>query len=211
MDDAEYLFHQTSKNAKRLARGAYAKKGGSRSKKCTLPSDKLSAKERKELNGKMSTYKMREPMTWKEFKALPDDLKKEYLQFLANEKRARSMDVAAMFGIAPPSFSNAMSKMFKGERFFGANGSKYADPKWLAFIAHKPSEDEPIPEHTEEPKAPESPPTRVKLDIEDDGSDLRNGYLCYIGKPGAVFQRAFEVLDKDCKYQIQINFLKEAE
>ena len=210
MDDAEFLFHRTSKDAKRLARGAYAKKGGSRSKKCTLPSDRLSNKQRKELNGPMSTYNLKAPMTWKEFKALPDDLKKEYLQFLAKEKKARSCDVANMFGLAPTSFSNAMTKMFKGTRFFGPNGSKYADPVWLDFIAHKPSEDEPIPEPDEEPKASDTPPASVKLDT-DDVTDLRNGYLCYVGKPGAAFQRAFEAMDKDCKYKIQVLFSKQTD
>ena len=57
MTDEEYLFRQTERETKRTARGAAAKKCGSKSKKCSLPSDYLSAKQRKGLNGKVMEYK----------------------------------------------------------------------------------------------------------------------------------------------------------
>lgn len=62
---------------KRIARSAFAhvshKRGG-----CTLPSDMMTAKERKELNGEVKSYNVTRPMKWSEYKALPDDLKREY-------------------------------------------------------------------------------------------------------------------------------------
>lgn len=207
MDDAEYLFHKQSKDAKRLARGAYAKKGGSRSKKCTLPSDRLSVKQRKELNGPVMIYNVRRPMKWKEFKELSKDLQIEYLQFLVLDKKARGIDVASMFGISATSLSNWLQKNMRGDFSFPHTGRKHADHVWLDFVA--PEKPEPVDEETptEEPKAPETPPIRVKLDKDED-TDLREGSLRYIGKPAAVFQRAFEVLDKDCEYSIRITFTK---
>lgn len=62
---------------KRIARGAFAhisrKRGG-----CTLPSDLLTAKQRKEKNGEVKSYNISRPMPWREFKQMPDDLKREF-------------------------------------------------------------------------------------------------------------------------------------
>ena len=62
---------------KRIARGAFAhiswKRGG-----CTLPSDLLTAKQRKEKNGEVKSYNISRPMPWCEFKQMPDDLKREF-------------------------------------------------------------------------------------------------------------------------------------
>ena len=41
---------------KRIARGAYHRKNGSKSKRCTLPSDYLTAAEKRKLNGEVMDY-----------------------------------------------------------------------------------------------------------------------------------------------------------
>lgn len=75
MNDFDYDCMQK----KRIARGAFAhirwKRGG-----CTLPSDLLTAKQRKEKNGEVKSYNISRPMPWCEFKVVPDDLKREYLR-----------------------------------------------------------------------------------------------------------------------------------
>ena len=70
MNDFDYDVLQK----KRTASGARHIKKGSKSKKCTLPSGFLTAKQRKELNGNVTTYNLSEPMTWKSFKAMPLDI-----------------------------------------------------------------------------------------------------------------------------------------
>ena len=50
MKDAEYVFRKDIQDKKSIGRGAFHKKTGSKSKKCTLPSDYLSGKEKKALN-----------------------------------------------------------------------------------------------------------------------------------------------------------------
>lgn len=204
MDDAEYLFHQTSYGAKRLARGAFAKKNGSKSKKCTLPSDRLSAKERKELNGKVETYSFNKPMSWKSFKAMPIDLQAKYLRTLTANYNARCKDVAEMFSIHPNYLSTYVDK--NNLPLFGKTGKKSADPAWLAFIAPEEPSPADIPEPVPEKKDDPEPPARVKLDVSD--TVCRNGLIQYIGKPADVFQRVYEVLDKDDVYYIQVSFLK---
>lgn len=73
MNDFDYDCMQK----KRIARGAFAhinrKRGG-----CSLPSDTLTEKQRKEKNGEVKSYNITRPMPWHEFKAMPEDLKCEF-------------------------------------------------------------------------------------------------------------------------------------
>lgn len=75
MNDFDYDCMQK----KRIAMGAFAhinrKRGG-----CALPSDTLTEKQRKEKNGEVKSYNITRPMPWHEFKAMPDDLKREFFR-----------------------------------------------------------------------------------------------------------------------------------
>lgn len=75
MNDFDYDCMQK----KRTARGAFAhisrKRGG-----CTLPSDNLTAKQRREKNGEVKSYNITRTMPWAEFKAMPEDLKREFFR-----------------------------------------------------------------------------------------------------------------------------------
>lgn len=205
MGDAEYLFNQTSYEAKRLARGAYAKKGGSRSKRCTLPSDKLTERQRKELNGKMATYNLSKPMSWKNFKSLPDDLKVKYIRHLIDDCKGRCCDVAVMFGITPVYLGTYLKESSLNYPSFPHTGKRKPDPEWEAFMAPDEPVAEPIQEPTEEPIVDPAPPVSVKLDTQD--VVCRNGILHYIGKPALVFENAFKTLDSNKDYYISISFL----
>ena len=81
---------------KRIAQGARARKCGSKSRKCTLPSDYLTAAQKKGLNGKVSTYNLSAPMTYSKFRVMPDDLQKEYLLKLRNEMGASQTAIGEM-------------------------------------------------------------------------------------------------------------------
>lgn len=86
---------------KRIARGARARKCGSKSRKCTLPSDYLTAAQKKGLNGKVSTYNLSGPMTYSKFRVMPDDLQKEYLLKLRNEMGASLTAIGEMMQCSP--------------------------------------------------------------------------------------------------------------
>ena len=94
MNDFDYDVREK----KRIAAGARARKCGSKSKRCTLPSDYLTAKQRKGLNGKMSTYNLSAPMNWTQFREMPEDLQKEYLSKLYADWGVSSTELAKMFG-----------------------------------------------------------------------------------------------------------------
>lgn len=75
MNDFDYDCMQK----KRIAMGAFAhinrKRGG-----CSLPSDTLTEKQRKEKNGEVKSYNITRPMPWSEFKTMPEDLKREFFR-----------------------------------------------------------------------------------------------------------------------------------
>lgn len=75
MNDFDYDIVQK----KRVARGAFAHVNRKRGK-CRLPSDYLTAAQKREMNGEMKTYNITRPMPWGDFKAMPDDIKREYLR-----------------------------------------------------------------------------------------------------------------------------------
>lgn len=98
MNDAEYIFNQTSRERKRNGYGDYHKKrrGG---RQIRLPSDHMTKKELAALNSDVTKINLNAPVIWAEFKNWPDDLKIEYLQKLENKYHATTEDIAEMMGI----------------------------------------------------------------------------------------------------------------
>lgn len=84
LSDEEYIYRQEIKEKKSVGRGAYHKKNGSKSKKCSLPSDFMTRKEIKKLSGECNSWSMREFYSYKEFKKMPDDLALQYVNSLIN-------------------------------------------------------------------------------------------------------------------------------
>ena len=62
-----------------LVSSARRRIGGSRSRRCSLPSDGLSAAQRGRLNGPVRTYALGRPMSWEQFSEMPPDLQRQYL------------------------------------------------------------------------------------------------------------------------------------
>lgn len=92
-------FDYDAMQKKRIAKGAIHKKNGSKNKKCSLPHDGLTPAQLRRLNGPVHTYKLDEPMTWKEFKAMPADLQKKYILNLQELYRANDVMLGMMFGV----------------------------------------------------------------------------------------------------------------
>ena len=85
MTDAAFCFNDTNRERAIVKRSASKKKNGSKSKKCSLPSDKLSRKEIASMNGPVKSWKMTEFYTWDEFKSMPKDIQAEYLNYLIKQ------------------------------------------------------------------------------------------------------------------------------
>nr|DAG15937.1 MAG TPA: excisionase [Caudoviricetes sp.] len=66
-----------------------------------MPSDYLTKREREAMNGEVITYQMNKPMSWAQFKKMPDDTKREYINSIIHKYDPQQTAVAAMFGVTP--------------------------------------------------------------------------------------------------------------
>jgi len=97
MNDFDYDVMQK----KRIAHSARHMKRGSKSRKCTLPSDHMTDAEWKRRNGTVNTYNMNLPMTWEAFKALPHDLQQMYLDHVQDRFGATTATISKeLFGLS---------------------------------------------------------------------------------------------------------------
>ena len=155
-------FDYDAMQKKRIARGASHMKRGS--KKCTLPSDYLTAAQKRRLNGPVSTYKLDEPMNWESFKAMPEDLQKKYILNLQETYQANNDMLGKMFGVSGVSvckMRRALGVGAMGQNKMTRDEVAVRDAKWDAFcngvVGGKPGEPKKIENNeVEEPvKAPE--------------------------------------------------------
>lgn len=106
MKDEEYLFISDVREKKRIANSAFNKrthcgKGGS----VKFPSDNLSRKELNAMNGKVESYRLNDPMTYAEFKKMPDDLKIAYVKAIRQKFGVSDSQIAKMLGAVQSTFS----------------------------------------------------------------------------------------------------------
>lgn len=99
MTDVEYILREDARSKKSSGRGVYSRKCGSKSKSCSLPSDRLTEKQKKELNGEVKTYNLSVRLSYAEFKQLPPDLMTEYVNRLVSTYGANFSDIAQSMGI----------------------------------------------------------------------------------------------------------------
>ena len=147
-------FDYDAMQKKRIARGASHMKRGS--KKCTLPSDYLTAAQKRRLNGPVSTYKLDEPMNWESFKAMPEDLQKKYILNLQETYQANNDMLGKMFGVTGVSvckMRHALGIGAMGQSKMTHDEVTVRDAKWDAFcngvVGGKPGEVEAEESHNE--------------------------------------------------------------
>lgn len=161
---------------KRIANNARRMKNGSKSKKCSLPSDHMTAAEWKRRNGPVSTYKLDAPMSWDEFNSMPDDLKVKYIQNLRELYGANDRMLGEMFFVHFSTVALIRKKLGITERMPRLAGleKEKRDAMWAAFCNgvvggnEKPAEnvteepatveeryEEPVPEPVLEDPEPE--------------------------------------------------------
>ena len=136
MTDERYVFNQDVAERSKMKTGAFHKKNGSKSKKCTLPSDHLTPKQKQKLNGSCESIKLNEPChDWDKFKKLSKETKAEYIHNLVNNFGARRSDVAEMFGVDPRSLTNYLYTVGIRANFpRGKNLPKEMDERFMDFI-----------------------------------------------------------------------------
>lgn len=123
------------------------------------------------MNGEVKTYALNCPMRWKEFKLLPDDVRREYITNLQKRFDVQQKDLAVMFGVSVNSVGLETKKL--GIKFPHRGGwANTNNGGFRAFCAEEPKADpveaSPEPVHStpevaepsEEVKAPDAPPVQ---------------------------------------------------
>lgn len=219
MTDEKYVFEQTSRERKRIGAGIYSRKRGSRSKKCTLPSDNMTAGQLKKRNGEVMQYNLKAPMGWLVFRSMPADLQREYINSCAYRYEARGCDMAEMFGVSRNGFSKAMIDLFGGSTPFSGTGRKNMSPLWEKFIRgdiSAPAETMPVTVNspTEVKESSESETERVKQLPSLKSSAalcIKSGTLRFAGTPEAVFAKAILAMNPMDAYEVEIRFRRTAQ
>ena len=140
MTEIEREFHKDCFSKKNVARSARNKrthtgKGG----RVRLPHDNLTKKELEKMNGECKVYRLNEPMTWKEFKAMPDEHKVSYIKLIREKFNASTEVIAKMFGVTRQSVGNIVRALGISEgRGFVRELNEEA---WNVWLGKAPAEE----------------------------------------------------------------------
>ncbi len=139
MTDEKFTFIEDCKDKKRTARGAFNKrthcgKGGA----VMFPSDYLTTKEKKAMNGECKSYRLNDPMKWKEFKYMPQDLQRDYITALRNRFGANNNVLFEMLGISRAAGSKYFAKigLSLGK---GKTPGKFDEEAWTRWVNGLPA------------------------------------------------------------------------
>ena len=166
MNDFDYDALQK----KRIAAGARHMKRGSRSKRCSLPSDNLTPAQLKRRNGPVSTYKLDEPMRWDDFKAMPADLQKQYLTNLVETYGATNEMLGDMFYVHPThvgAVKKALGVISNNPRHLSKAKKDIRDQMWAAFCNGVVGGGDAVKETPREPEKAETLPMRCPDELEE--------------------------------------------
>ena len=169
MTDEEYIFRQTSAERKRNGRGDFNKKrkGG---RYVRLPSDNLTAKEKRALNSEVTKYNLNAPTCWHEFVTWPKDLQVEYIQRLEEAYNAKGEDIAGMLGVSRSCYCKYKNSLgVKGKLGPGKPIDRAGWAKFLGANEFTPEEilvesSPVVAEKVEPPEEKEEKPEPIKVD-----------------------------------------------
>ena len=120
---------------KRIANSARRQKKGSKSKKCTLPSDRLTHKQWKERCGAVMSYNFGSPMKWEDFKQMPERIQAGYITNLQEKYSATATDLAKMFGVKPLTVTRHVGSKNLAVTFRrGKSMTASQKEKWSKFV-----------------------------------------------------------------------------
>lgn len=154
MKDEEYIYRQDVGERAKTARSAHNKrthcgKGG----RVKLPSDYMTKKEIKAMSGEVKTYRLNEPMKWEEFKAMPDDIKRDYVNLIRKKFNAPDTAIAEMLGVHKITMAREVVRFGIGKGNHSGGGRKWDKEGFLMWVNGVPVEQAELPviEETEEP------------------------------------------------------------
>ena len=109
LPDEQWDMIEDSISKKRTAQSArHRRTHCGKSGSVKFPSDYMTKKELKQMNGECKSYRLNEPMMWEEFKQLPDDIKTMYVKGIREKYDVPDKYLAEVMGVASPTFCRWM-------------------------------------------------------------------------------------------------------
>lgn len=135
-------FYKEVSEKKVVARGARYRKGGSKSRKCSMSTDYMTQKQWKERNGPIMSYSMTQPIDWNSFKKMPADVQEMYVKSMKEKFGANQTDLAEMFDVHPQTVRMVFKSLGLGKMF--SRGGKLMNEEqkkvWHKFIGQEAEE-----------------------------------------------------------------------
>lgn len=169
MTDEKFTFIEDCRDKKHTARSYYNRvtHGG----KVRLPSDNLTQKELRQMSGEVKTYRMNSPMKFEEFRAMPEDLQKAYIQAIRDKYHVSDTKIfTEMLGISQSYGKKIVGKLGIGTGRGVSRGIPDLEGwrKWLRGAAETEEaveqESAPFDELEEEPIVPAEPAKAIVTD-----------------------------------------------
>ena len=159
LPDEQYVMISDSIEKKKIARSSHNRKthcgkGG----RVKFPSDYLSKKELKAMNGDVKSYNLNRPMTWEKFRSMPQDLQIMYIKKLRNEFGVPDIVLSKAMGVCKSSFSRAMSGLnlslgkssgATGRQWLGSEKSLKFSEYWNKFNNEQAVEEDKVEDEDE--------------------------------------------------------------
>ena len=131
MDD----FYSDVRARKALTYGARHKKNGSKSKKCSLPSDGMTKKQWKERCGKVVSFSFDSPIIWSDFKNLGKETQTKYINNLMHKYGISCAEIAEMMGVCAGTVRRHIKENGLDVHLHRGGGvSKVNRERWEKFI-----------------------------------------------------------------------------
>jgi len=144
MTDEAYTMHETNRERAIVRRSAAHRKCGAKSKACSLPSDGMTRRQWERRNGEVITYNLSKPMTYVEYKRIPEYEKGNYLRnCLDNGGSVTS--IARMLGVSDVTARKLFVEQDVPTPGRGAGKSTISRDLWSAFISQDDTPAEPAP------------------------------------------------------------------
>jgi len=163
MTDEAYTLQETNRERAIVKKSAAHRKGGARSKRCSLPSDGMTRRQWERRNGEVITYNLSKPMTYAQYKTVPSYEKGNYLRKCL-DNGASLHAIALMLGVSDVTARKCFEIADVPTPGHLNRGQAAAD-RWQAFLAQdeptQPAPGEDDKETTHAKPIPDKAPAKI--------------------------------------------------
>ena len=112
------------------------------------------------MSGEVHSYNLKNPMKYGEYKTMPDDLRKEYLNRLRDRYNATNLGISKMLGCSAATVGNECKRLGVKSLGKGARATR----EWANFVAYGTPERKPVQLDPLEEVKEAVPPVAIEID-----------------------------------------------